>query len=563
MYRLLIVDDEPVIVDGLVQQFERSELPLELYAAYDGLEALEIASRLRMDIVLSDIEMPGLNGIGLQVKINRLWPRCKVVFLTGYNDFGYIQSSMRGGAVDYVLKTEWDEAIIEAVCKAIRELTQDMSYERLIEGARQRLLASVPMLRKEYLQELLQGEAGTADSRHARFSQLGIPLHPERSVLMAAGRVDGWPGELRPGDKALYLYSINNIVEEHLSGRAVSVHLTVRHDRLVWLMQPTASFGDAEAEAGVETEAGKNPNEPTAEAEEGRWTRFVQGTLETAQAVCREYLKLVCSFVVSSEPADWCALPAMYDRLSAVFAYGLGTTKEILLSDRYLEDKDVGRDRLALNRIHLLGTYLDDRDKSKFDELYGEVMAFADGEGWAGSGPALEVFYSLAALFIARLNRRGKFAQYAGRIDLYKLFSVHEHDGWSEADAFFRRLADLLLDADEADGERETSETVRAVNDYIEANLGGDLSLNRLADVVHLTPTYLSKLYGKSTGGSLSDYIYRERLAKAKRLLMESDLRIADVGVRVGYWTPSYFTRFFRKMTGMSPQEFRDSIRLD
>ncbi len=81
MHRLLIVDDEPYTVDGLYEMLEEADLPeLELYRAYSAIEAIEWLNRIKIDIVLSDIRMPGMDGLRLLKEIRARWPRCKVIF---------------------------------------------------------------------------------------------------------------------------------------------------------------------------------------------------------------------------------------------------------------------------------------------------------------------------------------------------------------------------------------------------------------------------------------------------------------------------------------------------
>lgn len=91
MYRMLIVDDLPVIVEGLVKMFGKKKPELELYQAYSAYQALDVLNRTRIDIVLSDIRMPGMEGTELLHEIKRHWPLCKVIFLTSFDDFHYIK----------------------------------------------------------------------------------------------------------------------------------------------------------------------------------------------------------------------------------------------------------------------------------------------------------------------------------------------------------------------------------------------------------------------------------------------------------------------------------------
>src|SRR5690606_5511469 len=99
MYRILIVEDEPYIVDSVSALLaEVDDLELDIYPAYTAVEALELIKQRKFDIVLSDILMPGMDGLELQRRINRLWSRCKFIFLTGYDQFEYVQYALKQGA---------------------------------------------------------------------------------------------------------------------------------------------------------------------------------------------------------------------------------------------------------------------------------------------------------------------------------------------------------------------------------------------------------------------------------------------------------------------------------
>ncbi len=542
MYRMLIVDDEPIIVDGLFDLFQQlAHLPLEVYRAYDGKEAMELSRRARMDIVLTDIEMPEMNGIELQEQLNKLWPKCKVIFLTGYTDFNYIQSSIRNGGIDYVLKTEGDEQIIKAVEKAIRQIAEEHTFERLIDKARDQMTIAIPSLRREYLLELLEGEPSTESARLKRFTELGIPLQADQPVFMAAGRVDSWREDFRSTDKALFLYSINNIFEEYFAQTFHTVHLIYAKERFLWLLQPKTGYGLSGLSSSPDG-----------------LTRYVLNMLESIQSSCKEYLKLPCSFVVSSEPCGWNQVSFKFDTLSILFVRGLGIDGEMLLSDKHLFEAEQ-QERAKLRKMQLLGQYLDQKDEGKFMRVFTEIVGTIDEQSTVHTGMALEIFYSLSAMFISCLNRWSLLQEISALVDVKKLFSIHEHASWVEATGFFRQLAAMLFERKINENEVETSKVVRQIHEYVELHLHGDLSLNQLSEIVYLTPFYLSRLYKQKTGKSLTDHITEIKVNKAKELLSQTPMKIHEVGAMIGYESPPYFTRFFKKATQLTPQEFRDS----
>ena len=113
---LLIVDDEREILSWLEELFRYEfEQELGVYTASSALEAVKLLAKVRYDVVLTDIKMPGMDGITLFRHIKDNWPRCKTVFLTGYGNFEDVYQIIQHDDVKYVLKSENDDVIIEAV----------------------------------------------------------------------------------------------------------------------------------------------------------------------------------------------------------------------------------------------------------------------------------------------------------------------------------------------------------------------------------------------------------------------------------------------------------------
>jgi two-component system response regulator YesN len=98
------------------------------------------------------------------------------------------------------------------------------------------------------------------------------------------------------------------------------------------------------------------------------------------------------------------------------------------------------------------------------------------------------------------------------------------------------------------------------VHGYIEAHLAEDLTLPTLAAQVNLNPSYFSRFYKQMTGGSLSDYIANVRNEKAKELLLDNKLKIQDIAMKAGYHSSMAFIRFFKKQNRITPQELRKKM---
>lgn len=551
MYRLLVVDDEDFIVDGLIDLFEDQLAgEWEYYPAYSAHEALESLSRTRIDIVLTDIHMPGITGLELQERISQLWPHCKVIFLTGYNDFNYIQSAMRNQSVDYILKTESDEVIIKAVEKAVFELQHRFQTEQLVEQAKQQLQAALPILQKELVWDILNGVV-SLESASQQFEALQLELGLDQPVLLLLGRIDGWSNTLSRSDRMLLVYALQNITGEFLAPYARYFSIVHDQGKLVWLIQFHNGFcGD-----GI----------GSASSLDGRLYQLLNGIMENIQAACKRYLQLKVSLLSASEPVEWSGCAVKYSELAMLFHVHYGMQYEVLLTESKVAEKieqvpirERGIYDLRSNTWALLQACLEKGDKQQFQEIFRGLVQLVPANQLCPDVLWLHIYHSLLSIYVSHLHQSGMSGEAEGLSGYEQVIATGGNGSWGElaerlwqmAEAIFARQLTAL-----ADREREV---IRKIKQYISLNLGADLSLSRISDEVGYNPSYLSRLYKQMTGEGLSDYILAQRLLLAKELLSKRHMRIHDIAEALGFDSPAYFARFFKKQTGTTPTEYRE-----
>lgn len=123
------------------------------------------------------------------------------------------------------------------------------------------------------------------------------------------------------------------------------------------------------------------------------------------------------------------------------------------------------------------------------------------------------------------------------------------------AHAFIDYLFDVL--EGQKKNESRSDNVVEQLKDYIEQNLNEDLSRSVLAGKVFLSEDYVSKIFMKTTGMSLPNYIAERRIERAKEYLRSSSLPISKIAMEVGYGNFSYFSKTFRELVGCTPNEYR------
>jgi two-component system response regulator YesN len=135
-----------------------------------------------------------------------------------------------------------------------------------------------------------------------------------------------------------------------------------------------------------------------------------------------------------------------------------------------------------------------------------------------------------------------------------------EHGSWEEAAAYLARVAASVLELQSGRLCDMEEDIVNQVKRYVDGHLAEDVSLVRLAEIVHFNPSYLSRFFKQLTGTNLTDYIFNAKISRAKALLADSRVKIHEAASAVGFESSTYFTKFFRRITGLNPQEYRDSI---
>lgn len=551
MYRVLVVDDEMIIADGLYEVLQTiPQLELDVYKAYSGNEAVKLFDRTRFDIVLTDIRMPGIDGLQLLEKIRERWPQCRVIFLTGYNEFSYIYSAIQYEGVSYLLKTEGYQRVIQMVENAAAEIETELRTETLLKQAQEQLDDMRGLLQNDYMKRILNEQLDVREINQQQFDELAISLKADRPVLIMLGRINSLSNLTTYSAKSRQLYRIKLIAEQYLSTHVSFVDVVSEHMDLIWLIQPLQDAWD-----------------------DNGWDRtltFVKGNLELVQSACRESVGEVLSFVLDDSTVTWVDAADRFATLTMLMNYRIGQGSGMLLLDKMMieqelqssgrghaEKKQVGQAKLGQ-----LADQLEHGQRIEFSKTLDACAADLPDTISMHDVPAQELYYSIGLVFLSYMNRWNLVEAVAAQIGLHKLMQPGEHESWSMAFDYLAHVKEILFNLQNQEEERRANAIITLIQKHIKENLHNpdELSLVKLAELVYFNPSYLSRLFKQVTGTNLSEYISNIRMARAKVLLENPNVKIQEVAELVGYGTATNFTRYFRKVTHMTPQDYRTSI---
>lgn len=548
MFKLLIVDDEPIIADGLYTFFsEVSELELDLYKAYSSSAALEIMKNNEINIVISDICMPGMPGLDMLKIIKAEWPKCKFIFLTGYNDFDYAQFAIKNGVNNYILKTEGDEVILEAVKAAITEIEEEDKNKKMINKVMEEFSKALPILQSNFLKDLVDGITRITPEVEEQFKELEIKLDYNKPVLMIYGRLDNISIDMNIRDKMLIVCGIRSIAEEYFSKSFNTSTIIYERTKIICLIQPNKLFIDF------------NEHEQVYKA----ISLYLESAIESIQEAVRRVLNVSTSYIIGTEYTNWENISEKFNSLKLILNKASGFNKETILLDKSIYEKKVENDNsisFELNRIKLLETYLESgQEKEFFSELSDLIEKLRSLENLP-ENIRKEIYYSFAIVFLSYINRFNIEKDIESKQNLTILMNMEQFASWEEFFSYINNLAYCIFENNKKEYYINNNRIVGFINNYIEKHLGEELSLTKFADLLHFNQSYLSRLYKNQTGASITEYISKLKVTKAREMLRQDNLKINEIALSLGFETPSYFTRFFKKNTNLSPQDYRDSI---
>lgn len=551
MFRLLVVDDEKIIADGLHEVLQGlTGLELDVYKAYSGEEAVRLFDRTRFDIVLTDIRMPGISGLQLLDRIRARWPSCKVIFLTGHNEFSYIYSAIQYDGVSYLLKTEGYGKVIQLVEQSVREIETEMKAESLLKQAQEQLDTTRELRQNDYIKGILNEQLDIREINQQQLDELGIPLRADMPVLILLGRVNSFQNKSMYSYRTSQLYRIRLIAKQYMSAQTASVAAVNEQSDLIWFIQPLP--GQA---------AGDGPDQVLT---------YIQGNLELIQLACRESVGEVLSFVLDDSPVSWEQTAGRFPVLEMMMNYRIGQGSGMLLLDKQLirqemrqtEKPGTRKPSFRHARLDMLGDQLEHGQREEFVKTLQECAATFSGVDSMHYTPAMEVYYVIGLVFLTYMNRWNLVDTAADKVGLHKLMQPGEHPSWKEAFAYLAEVSELLFSLQSLEEERRAMDVVTIIQKHILEHLHDpdEISLVRLAERVYFNPSYLSRLFKQVTESNLSEYITAARIGKAKQLLGNPEIKIQEVAELVGYGTATNFTRFFRKSMNMTPQEYRSLV---
>lgn len=507
MIKLLIVDDEQVEREALQSILEKNFSNLLIKQARNGRVAIETTAEFQPDLVLMDIQMPGMTGLEAIEKINMDNPHIKFIMVTAYATFDYAQVAMKLGAVDYIVKPTKVSEIVETVGKVLEQIQAE---RKLLEKNKQQqdtLRKAMSLFETDVVTQLL------FDHVH--------DVHLEELVdLLDMKKTKGkfvMSLLLPRGSEAIYS-AIRDKVRQTGSGWVGALY--GRQLPIILFRNQDQSFRSQ------------------------------------ATFLAREILKLI----KSDDEAGWfIGIGNVCDSLDQIrqsYQESLIATKDTMLPVKYRFYAD----------LPALVPDIDDHLSKQYEQQFFEKIREGQWEDiFKSVGDIIDRYEQAGTNLLQTQQHVMELLWIASRV--MSEMGVAETSVYSFQATDFRQLraeTSNMLDRlsrayDEHHAELE-ADTIQQIKQYIIDHAHEDISLDAIGRVVGLSPIYISKIFKEQLGVNYITFLTECRIEKAKKLMRDPEKSLKEITFDVGYHDPNYFSKVFKKMCNTSPTDYRKNL---
>lgn len=531
MIKVFLVEDEVIMREGIRRNIDWEKEGFEFVGeASDGELAYPLIQKTEPDILITDIQMPFMDGLELSRLVKQEMPRVKIIVLTGYDEFEYAREGIRIGITEYLLKPIASARLLEAVKKVGQLVLEEREYQRSSDQERQERLQ---IARQKFFRRLVMGK-NPASALLQEGREIGLDLVANRYNILLF--------QIFAGDDPQ-----GNMGGQEDAARDMA--------EMVETMPEIMMIG-----LGVEGWAFilKETGETTLEEIQVLFLGKIQGLMKSYD--CLEFfgglgkpVERLSELNKCFEEADH-AFACRYHRgrNQIMFSSEL-PVQQYIKQEKDLADLEVNKlDRRIVERFlktglrsevpHFVDEYFDSFGEKNIESLLFRQYVIMD-------------MYFAAVAMLEELGYKAvDLMERCGDIqEKTTVFSSVESNK-----ECLKEVLESAIDLREAVSRKKYHSLLEQAKGYIEQHFSEeDISLNSVAASVNLSPNHFSSIFSQEAGQTFIEYLTSVRMEKAKELLRTSAMKSSEIAFAVGYKDAHYFSSIFKKTQECTPGEYR------
>ena len=524
---ILIIDDEGRIRNMVYTQVMQMELGAErVDTAGSAEEARKRMEEYFYDIFLCDIVMPGENGIEFARWVLNQYPDVKFIFLTAYAEVEYMKSAISMHSFDYILQPVSGAELRSVLERAVAKIGIEKRNRELISrgeffGQREDTILEARTIRYLEGKKEENGYIRRVIQKHSPYGPGECVYQPVMVQVLERQETELNENELR---RLIF----QNIVEEIFEPVQVRGIVLLREEDLFLIL-----YWRSEAEIQE---------------------NMIQTKLEN--------LRLLFGDMLHLQTAIYCGKPckpeALVESSKPLFERMKNNVRresrlfwwDSDLSDSFSHSFDI--------QVNTWKKFLEDKEFESFRDSILYYIEKGPGGNRIGAQTMMQLHQKVTELVLGFLVSH--------QISSEKIFDegltyMDYMNSWTDIDCFRPALEYIIEQLIRCTGGVRQFNPVEEARLFIKQNIDADITVSEVAEHIGMNPEYCTKLFKKATGYTLKEYIVQEKMEAAKVLLQTTELPITLISSHVGYGNYSNFTRSFKQVTGMTPMEYRNSLK--
>ena len=537
MYKVLLVDDEALIREAISENIQWEEMGFSFMGACEnGKQAIEVIEKEQPNLLLTDINMPFVDGMELTKYVYENYPDTKVIIISGFDEFEYAKNAVKYQVLEYILKPITPMEFLETLRRVKKMLDEKRESQRDMKKIRSAYVSNLPALQGRYLHHLL---SGTADYSKLIEKQeelrLNLQANCYNTALVEGDSLEPFTKQYANVKDELALFAIYNITAEIVAELNCGIVFQSMDEKTVILFmgEDKESLNEkmkiviprireaieAFLQIQVTIAVGKHVFSPMglqdsfAKTKSALEYKFMLGGNQTIEAEEYEEIRNSAKRIDIFEWASRIATAIRTNKENDIEIRTKDFIEQIKLSYINKNRSIVYVQNLLLSVINLL-----EMPEELEDEVYGKERSFVNE------------IYDVENVDVLTCQ-------------LTDIFMVISKGMSTQRDSYGKRQAMLALD-------------------YIEQHYSdSEVTLNSVCNALAMSVSYFSSIFKNHTGETFIEALTKKRIEKAKILLERTNKKAYEIAEEVGYSDAHYFSVTFKKITGKTPTEYAKEFK--
>lgn len=534
MYTILVVDDEQTIRKGIIQLISENGNYKVVGEAEDGETALEMALELMPDIIISDINMPKMDGLEFIQNLKNFSMHTKIIIISGYDEFEFAQQALKLNVSDYILKPINQEdllAVIERVCK---EIDQNNKNEFDMEHLRTIVKESLPAARERFFNQLVTGKINKNEIE-SKLNYLNLNI-TGKLFAIAILKIVNLQGDnvtdLQPEDVVMSLLSSEGqkMFPEHISIFPFFYHV----NNVAVLMCSKDIYCN-------------------------KFFLNLNNSFSHLIALIKKTFNIEIYVSIGKAYEELESLYKCFQETEDALEHRILSNKASIIN---FEDLHIHKGRHFNRPIELekeLLIHIKFCQKEQADKTIQDMFAYYNSLEKMTLSLIKSFVFEICIMIIRTVEDTIGNNNHCNIIEVNPYVNALKLDSCMDLNNWLLKIVQLSIDQIQEGRDHKKVSLIQKAQQLIETyQFETDLSVEFLSEKLFISPNYLRQLFKQQIGKTFVEYLTKLRIEAAMKLLDNPTLKIQEVSDQVGYNDARYFTFCFKKYCQITPSEYRE-----